>query len=467
MNPLRHLISEIHRRSFWQVLAVYVVGAWVAYQVILDLVEGLGLPEWLPGFAVVLFVIGLPIVLAAAMVRDDAPAASPADPTLLPGSALDDPAAAPAAPAPAAAPASRRLLTWRAAVSGGVAMFAVWGVVAAVLAFRGVPGDGPPRPIEQLSGDAGTLTVTTTPAGARVRITPVRAGSLHIAGALDGGVTPVRGRRISPGEYLLRIEATGHHPVDLLLSAAPDGATMLAPPLTPESAPAGMLLVPAGPAPSGGGETPAFLMDRFEVTNAQYADFVSAGGYQNPAWWPDTLLVDGEPTPWAEAMPTFVDRSGHAGPRGWSGGLPPAGHGDHPVVGVSWYEAGAFARWAGKALPSWDQWWRAALGEDERHYPWGDGGEDLAARANFGLVGTAPVGSPLGLGPFGMADMAGNVREWLADAPPDGRADRRRVVGGGWADPVYMFEPSHAEAFPPDFAGNQIGFRCVAPPPRT
>lgn len=457
MNPLHRLVSEIHRRSFWQVLAVYIVGSWVAYQVILDLVEGLELPEWLPGLAVVLFVVGLPIVLAAAMVHDDGPAIGRADPTLLPGSALDE-----TAPAAAPPPAPRRLLTWKAAASGMVAAFALWGVVAAVLAFRPAFGDRSTPPIERLSGDAGSLSVTTTPAGAALRITPVSAAARDSARTIDGGVTPVRGRRISPGEYLLRIEAPGHHATELLLRVAAEGEVALSPRLTPEGAPEGMRVVP------GAADSPDFLMDRFEVTNARYAEFVAGGGYQNPAFWPDTMLVDGERRPWQAAMGKFVDQTGHPAPRGWSGGLPPAGRADHPVVGVSWYEASAYARWAHKALPSWQQWWHAAVGEDGRHYPWGNAADDIGARANFSLLGTAPVGTmPLGLGPFGMADMAGNVREWLAEPPAGGPADRRQVVGGGWADPLYMFEPSHAEAFPPDFAGDHIGFRCVSSSPNS
>ena len=72
MSRLKGLIQEIHRRSLWQVLGIYLVGAWVAFQGIEALVSGLGLPEWVPGFAVVLLIVGLPIVLATAFVREGA-----------------------------------------------------------------------------------------------------------------------------------------------------------------------------------------------------------------------------------------------------------------------------------------------------------------------------------------------------------------------------------------------------------
>jgi hypothetical protein len=72
VSRLKRLIQEIHRRSLWQVLGIYLVGAWVAFQGIEALVSGLGLPEWVPGLAVVLLIVGLPIVLATAFVREGA-----------------------------------------------------------------------------------------------------------------------------------------------------------------------------------------------------------------------------------------------------------------------------------------------------------------------------------------------------------------------------------------------------------
>ena len=74
MSRLKRLIHEIHRRSLWQVLGIYLVGAWIAFQGVEALVSGLGLPEWVPGFAVVLLIVGLPIVLATAFVREGAEA---------------------------------------------------------------------------------------------------------------------------------------------------------------------------------------------------------------------------------------------------------------------------------------------------------------------------------------------------------------------------------------------------------
>ncbi len=129
MSPFKKLIEETHRRSLWQVLAIYLLGAWIGYEVVQGLTEGLGLPTWFPGFAVVLFVVGLPIVLATACVQHGIHRSSRPDPTLLPGSHADVAAAGGVRRTPTGA---QRLLTWRNAIGGGVLAFALWGVVALV-----------------------------------------------------------------------------------------------------------------------------------------------------------------------------------------------------------------------------------------------------------------------------------------------------------------------------------------------
>ena len=203
------------------------------------------------------------------------------------------------------------------------------------------------------------------------------------------------------------------------------------------------------------------LGSAYEVTNEEFARFVTAGGYANPAYWPDAMSVDGRSVPRSQALQKFVDRTNLPGPRFWSGGTFPEGKGRHPVTGVSWYEAAAYARWAGKRLPAFAEWWRAAMDTAADGFPWGKDAKTAETRANFGQTGTREVGSyPAGLSPFGCYDMAGNVREWLADAQPDN--SRRAVAGGSWLDPVYMFEPTHLEHFDPAYANEAIGFRLVS-----
>jgi serine/threonine-protein kinase len=135
MTGLKRLIQEIHRRSLWQVMGIYVVGAWIAFQVTQTLTEGLGLPDWFPPLALVLLIVGLPIVLATAFVQEGVRPVDRGEPKPLPGAdarAGDEPVSAPERAG------ARRLFTWRNAISGGVAAFALWGVVAAgYLVFRG------------------------------------------------------------------------------------------------------------------------------------------------------------------------------------------------------------------------------------------------------------------------------------------------------------------------------------------
>jgi formylglycine-generating enzyme required for sulfatase activity len=251
--------------------------------------------------------------------------------------------------------------------------------------------------------------------------------------------------------------------LDLLVSTEVGKATRVAGSLIPSgNETSTMVQIPAGVSPlaPNGSRVEAFLIDRFETTNEQFLKFVTAGGYRQQKYWPETLQVDGRPTPWASAIDKFVDRTNLPGPRDWSNGRFPDGKANHPVVGVSWYEADAYAKWSGKELPSPDQWWRAALGDGGRVFPWGNDARTSELRANFGVQGTQPVGSYLlGVSPFGCYDMAGNVREWLRDGPAT--AAKHAVVGGSWQDPAYMFEPGHIETFAASYAGDAIGLRLV------
>jgi eukaryotic-like serine/threonine-protein kinase len=183
-----------------------------------------------------------------------------------------------------------------------------------------------------------------------------------------------------------------------------------------------------------------FFIDRHEVTNADFVEFVDAGGYARREFWSD--LHDVERSGAGDAMHTFVDRTGMAAPRNWSGQRPPSGLEQHPVTDVSWYEASAYCRYRRKTLPTLFEWEKAARdGVTSRfgvELPWGyvGPGEPSTGRANFGGQGTVPVGSyPFGVSPYGAYDMAGNVKEWLRNRSEDGRA----VTGGSWADPIYIF----------------------------
>ncbi len=315
---------------------------------------------------------------------------------------------------------------------------------------------------------AGMLWLNTDPSGATAAVTrvgPIANFSNHRP--INLGRTPIAGRRLVVSEYLVHLTAEVNNPTEFLAQVELGKDLRVTHTLlSAGTAWDGMVLVEDGKAPVApeGAPVPAFLIDRYEVTNMQFQKFVAAGGYRDQTFWPETLIVNGRPVPWAKATQAFVDQTGLPGPRFWRDGTYPEGKGDHPVVGVSWYEAMAYARWTGKNLPAWNQWWRAALGDSHGVFPWGNDVKTAELRANFGLIGTRPVGSyPFGVSPFGCFDMAGNVREWLRDPVP-GTANRV-VVGGSWEDPSYMFEPAHAERFEPGYANEAIGFRLVMPAP--
>jgi serine/threonine-protein kinase len=128
------LIREIHRRSIWQVLGIYVVGSWLVLQVVDTLAGALNLPDWAPPLALFLLIIGLPVVLATAVIQGVGPPTSEAD-----GEVAGPDVARPPASG-AEVDAERQLFTWRNAILGGVVAFAIWGIVAAGwLALKGTP----------------------------------------------------------------------------------------------------------------------------------------------------------------------------------------------------------------------------------------------------------------------------------------------------------------------------------------
>jgi gamma-glutamyl hercynylcysteine S-oxide synthase len=147
---------------------------------------------------------------------------------------------------------------------------------------------------------------------------------------------------------------------------------------------------------------PAFAIDVHPTSNRRYREFVAAGGYLDEALW--------SPDGWR-----WAQRSGVTAPLSFDSEQL-AGD-DQPVGGVSWYEAQAFATWAGRRLPTSAEWEKAARGEDGRTFPWGD------ALPHSGLCNfnnkrntTAPLGTyPDGASPYGLHDMAGNVNNWVQD----------------------------------------------------
>ena len=272
--------------------------------------------------------------------------------------------------------------------------------------------------------------------------------------------------------------------------------------------PAGMVWIPAGNVRLGQAGllhvavhdvyVESYYIDIYEVSNAQYTAFIDAGGYQDSAYW--------NPVGWDWKMANNIAR-----PEGWNedtyhgGGIPDNGR--YPVNGVSWWEADAYCRWAGKRLPTEAEWEKAAKGGCEIHgdpgqcdeadtlsFPWGE--EIAGTRANFDFSGdpyerngyTTPVGyydggnhggyqtidSP---SPYGLYDVAGNISEWCSTKyapypydPSDGREAPPVSIdaccwvlrGGGWTkrDVRQLHCAARSNLFPSS-RNEGVGFRCA------
>ncbi|HKQ69776.1 MAG TPA: SUMF1/EgtB/PvdO family nonheme iron enzyme [Polyangiaceae bacterium] len=206
----------------------------------------------------------------------------------------------------------------------------------------------------------------------------------------------------------------------------------------------------------------AFAIDRYPVTVASYAAFVESGGYRDRRLW----SADG----WAYRRANGIEAPRFWGESEWAAYLVP----NHPVVGVSFYEAEAFARYREARLPTEAEWEKAARGTDARRYPWGnDWIDDACGVRGFGPRSTVPIGVfPKGVSPYGVRDMVGSVWQWCSDGFRGWRAGgsagepsepmlQRTTCGGAWNTQKWSLLCQSRNGFPVTARFSNLGFRCV------
>ncbi len=299
------------------------------------------------------------------------------------------------------------------------------------------------------------VSIASEPEGAEIAVTDYGA---TWSDPIVLGRTPLVETRLPLGLMRFRARHPGYVPVESAPNYLPWPNEFRL--HRAEDTPEGMVYVPEGPARYPGGDPvvlPGFWIGAHEVTNREFLRFVDDGGYERPELWPAAVVSEGQTIDPPALMERLVDQTGFPGPSTWSLGTFPEDKPDHPVEGVSWYEASAYATWAGAELPSVFHWYRAAgLGSEQSALF-----SDIIGSSNFGGRSTTAVGSLGGIGPYGTYDMAGNVREWCRNSA----GELRHSLGAAWFDNSYRFRDDNA--FEPLERGEGFGFRLLRQDART
>lgn len=274
------------------------------------------------------------------------------------------------------------------------------------------------------------------------------------------GLTPLEAE-LPHGTWTLRLTADGRETIEL---AAPNPSRIfnnvdrdfytIEMPLA-QDVPDGMVFVPGGRyrVPIFGFFTDAdlgnYFIDKTEVSNREYKEFVAANGYGRAEFWSE---LESSSLSSADVATMFVDTTGQAGPADWIDGSYPAGREDYPVTGVSWYEAAAYAQFRGMRLPTARHWARAALGIDENNWPLAAA---LLPAANIDGTAPLPVTASDAVSTWGALNLIGNVREWTATSNNESKV----TAGLGFRGPEWAY------AFPglslPMERNSEQGFRLA------
>jgi predicted esterase len=480
---LATVFEELKRRKVFRVFVAYVVASWLLLQVAEVLSSILTLPEWAPKLVFFLLIIGFVPALILAWAYEVTPEGIRRDKHPEDSNGSSTPrysSVALIALSVVAAGSLGAILLW---MSGADDRWAR-DVALPLVEQHIVDGDweqafAAALKLQERAPDSTLLdeywsefslktSIPSQPEGATVYR---RAYGEPGADWQLLGKTPIHDVRIPRGFSLMRIEMPGFKEVLRIVGTLPiaggsyslkteedvTGIRYVIPPVNVVLNPADSVEVDDVRVPGTqvmiDGQLVSiadFRIGRYEVTNSEYQAFVDAGGYRDPGYWEHAIIRDRQELTWDEAMAAFVDSTGRPGPSTWIGGVYPEGKADYPVGGISWYEAAAFARFAGRELPTVHHWRRA-------HAPatvtW------QIPASNLESAGVAPVGKHHGTGWTGTSDMLGNVREWCANAVDDQRA----ILGGSWKDAAYSASAliSSPHTMPPFNRAPENGIRLA------
>lgn len=498
------LFDELKRRKVVRVGVTYAVVGWVVAQVAEFAFETFGAPQWVLQSLVVVLLLGLPIAIALAwafeitpdgIVRDDGARDEPANPA--------DASASPQAASSASSPRRRFGILGIVLVVGASIAFAGYARLqqgkehqvamlelaaaqsfvlqdrygeAFTIAHRLKP-ELEAEPEFTTLWEEITLSIEPRIAQDGVKVS-MKAYESKDAQWIELGTTPLA-NAIAPGGgvILLRLEKEGFvtqeiavaNPSPMLQNQSEANASFFNY-VMPEyelkasgQLPENMVEVPATNFPvfvqgmtietAGDArfEIPAFAVGRQEVSNRDFKKFVDDGGYENPSYWSGLTLTDGSPLT-IEVIESFVDKTGRAGPAMWELGTYPANESVMPIGGLSLYEAKAYARYRGLALPTLHHWARLAYSPAEGFYQTGPA---MARVSNFDPNGPVPVDTEIGIGPWGTINTAGNVREWVWNTT----GDLGFAMGGAWTDYPSIYQ--HAYTIEPMDRSPQNGLRLI------
>ena len=185
-----------------------------------------------------------------------------------------------------------------------------------------------------------------------------------------------------------------------------------------------------------------FSISKNEVTNKEYQKFMDSGGYDNPSYWDFPFEIDGVIYDFNSSIQKFTDKYGKKGPSNWSYGKFPSGLDNHPVTGISWFEARAYAKYSNLSLPNVYQWlYSSGISDRENVFVIN---QSISEQSNYNSIQTRPVDNSLG-SYNELNNIGGNVKEWATN-PYGNKKTKFSILGGSYLEPSYTFNNYYSQS---------------------